>query len=334
MQRCRVMTMKVMTIKKTGDDDYFIRLLSYFQSQFKEEIFDMMPIRNNVFFIKTAENKYIIKGYKSYNRLKLQEAFTATLKKEGFHQTYEYLHPEVHEPLHFEQMHFGCLEYIPSHKTHFSFHTHKNRQEGIELLSHFHQVTSKVEARYRTLIPKGNLLEKWRQRANLFVSNLPFIRYFVSESYITEVLEWADWSLQKMTDKQLSAGERLVVLHGDVAHHNFLRASNGSLYLIDFDLISIGPESFDYLQYANRILPYLDWSFDRLAHFSKYEELRKDEVFLAALAYPADIFREWNRLVREKSYTNHEKYKQVMDLTIGQFHQRKKFFLELKKRMK
>ena len=122
----------------------------------------------------------------------------------------------------------------------------------------------------------------------------------------------------------------ICVLHGDVAHHNFLRDSKGILHLIDFDLISIGPPSLDYLQYANRILPSLDWSFERLAQFSVYEKLVGEKAFLYALAFPADIFREWNRLIREGSYRDQNKYNQVMDLTIGQFYSRKKFIDTLK----
>ena len=124
--------------------------------------------------------------------------------------------------------------------------------------------------------------------------------------------------------------EPYCILHGDVAHHNFLRDSNGILHLIDFDLISIGPPSLDYLQYANRILPSVDWSFERLSHFSQYQELLNEKAFLYALAFPADIFREWNRVIREGSYKDQRKYDQVMDLTIGQFYPRKKFIDSLK----
>ena len=68
-----------------------------------------------------------------------------------------------------------------------------------------------------------------------------------------------------------------------------------------------------------------------LKSHTKFDTLLKEKAFLYALVFPADIFREWNRLIREKSYTDHQKYNQVMELTIGQFLARKKFIDFIKK---
>jgi thiamine kinase-like enzyme len=319
------------SVNKKGDDDYFDRLLSYFRSQFYERIIHMIPIRKSVVLLKTDKNTYIIKGYQTNRRLRLHEAFTTTLRREGFTKTYLFLAPPVKEQLFFEGTYFGCIEYIAPNKTVFSFHSQKNRQEGMELLEQFHNTTASFEARYRTLLPKGHIIEKWTERFNVFSNNLPFLKYFINEPFISVMESWANWSLAGMENKRaFSKKEPLVILHGDVAHHNFLRDSLGHLHLIDFDLISIGPATFDYLQYANRILPYIDWSFERLASIKQIRKYLHEEAFLYALAFPADIFREWNRMIREKSYTDHTKYKLVMDLTISQFYARKKFIDHLK----
>jgi thiamine kinase-like enzyme len=316
---------------KKGDDDYFDRLLSYFQSQFSERIIQMVPIRSSVIFLRTDKYNYVIKGYHTNSRLRLQEAFTATLKKEGFKKTYLFLTTPVREQLFFEGTYFGCMEYIPPNRNVFTFHTYKNRQEGIDLLEQFHQTTATFESRYRTLLPKGQLIEKWTERFNVFSNNLPYIGYFINESFLSEMLSWAKWSLEGMEKSRIFfQKEATVILHGDVAHHNFLRDTGGQLNLIDFDLISIGPASFDYLQYANRILPYIDWSFESLVSLKQMNKYLHEKAFLFALAYPADIFREWNRTIREKSYTDHTKYKQLMDLSIRQFYARKKFIDHLK----
>jgi hypothetical protein len=320
-----------MTFNQKGDDDYFIRLLSYLRSQFKENIVEMVPYRKSVIWIKTDKSSYMLKGFHTNKRLRLQEAFTTTLRKEGFSKTYLFVHPQMKEPLFFEGTYFGCMEYITPNKIPFSFQSQKNRQEGLELLEQFHQVTSSFESRYRTLIPKGVIIEKWRDRGKIFSSNISTLKYFINDKILTEMINWAQWSLSGMEkNRSLFLNEPFCILHGDVAHHNFLRDTNGILNLIDFDLISIGPASLDYLQYANRILPSLDWSFDRLDQFSQYEDLLNEKAFLHALAYPADIFREWNRLIREGSYRDQKKYSQVMDLTIGQFYSRKKFIDRLK----
>ncbi|MCM2531526.1 aminoglycoside phosphotransferase family protein [Neobacillus pocheonensis] len=318
-------------VDKNGDDSYFDRLLSYFRSQFSEKIIDFVPFRKSVFLLKTEKNTYMIKGYHIYSRLRLQEAFTATLRKEGFSKTYLFVSPPVKEQLFFEGMHWGCMEYIEPNKIPFSFHSQKNRQEGMELLEQFHLVTSTFEARYRTLIPNAHLLEKWSERFNIFLKNLPFIEYFINESFLSEIVSWANWSLTGMEQNRFFfLKEPFAILHGDVAHHNFLRDFAGRLQLIDFDLISIGPNSLDYLQYANRILPFMDWSFNKLARMKQLQPFLNENAFLFALAFPADIFREWNRIIREKTYTDHTKFKQVMSMTIGQFYLRKQFFDQVK----
>src|SRR4051794_30391480 len=101
---CRVTKMRAYntTNNKKGDDDYFDRLLSYFQSQFHERIVQMVPIRKSVIYLKTDKNSYVIKGYHTNSRLRLQEAFTATLKKEGFTKTYLFLTSPIREQLFFE----------------------------------------------------------------------------------------------------------------------------------------------------------------------------------------------------------------------------------------
>jgi hypothetical protein len=328
---CLGILMKVM-IKNNGDDAYFDRLLSYFQSQFFEKIIRMVPIRNAVFFVKTEKNTYIVKGYHTNSKLRLQEAFTATLRKEGFLKTYLFLSPPVKEQLLFEGTYFGCIEYIVPNKTVFSYYLQKDREEGLNLLEQFHHVTATFEVRYRTLLQKAHLVEKWKERSNAFSNNLPTLGYFINEPLLSEMVSWANWSLAGMEKyRSFYCHEPFVILHGDVAHHNFLRDSVGNLHLIDFDLISIGPKSFDYLQYANRILPFIDWSFDQLESFPQIQRFLHEKAFLYALAYPADIFREWNRMIREKSYTDNGKLKQVMDLTMGQFIVRRQFIDHLKR---
>ncbi|WP_462412360.1 phosphotransferase [Neobacillus sp. Marseille-QA0830] len=315
-----------------GDDDYLNRLFSYFQSQFSLKILEGIPIRNHVFLVKTAKRSFIIKGYHSVNKLKLQEAFTATLKKEGFSKTYKFLSSQTGETLFFNGNYFGCMEYIPPHKTAFSFQSRRNRQEGLDLLETFHDTTSKFVSRYQTLLPQADLLGKWKERFDIFCHHRPFLRRFVDHSLLSEIIAWGDWSLKKMSDSHKAVlNEPKVILHGDVAHHNFLRARSGDLYLIDFDLISIGPPIYDYLQYANRILYHLDWSLPGLWQHKQMKAFHQDKAFLHALAYPADIFREWNRLMREKAYTNEHKLKQVIDLSVGQYYFRKRFVQQIQR---
>lgn len=149
---------------------------------------------------------------------------------------------------------------------------------------------------------------------------------------ITEILSWADWSLKGMLrESNLFNNDEKVILHGDVAHHNFLRSKNNKLYLIDFDLISAGVPHVDYLQYANRILPFMNWSLAELANCEKIKPLLHEKGFIYALAYPTDIFREWNRAIKEGTYLQQEKIQQLLELTVVSFKERQDFFAHLQK---
>jgi hypothetical protein len=323
-------TMK-MGIDKSGGDDYFNRLLSYFKQQFHEPIIKMEQIRDSVYFVKTKTKKYVVKGYSKYKKLRLQETFTRTLHQEGFNKTYQYLQDITKEPLFFEGESFGCMEYLSPHHKNFTFDSHKYRKEGLELLEEFHRITASCVTRYQTLLPYSDMLEKWSERLKSFKKYYSKITYFLNEQTVNELMDWAEWSLNGMKENESFFFKKpYVILHGDVAHHNFLRDTTGTLNLIDFDLIHIGPSCIDYLQYANRILPAIDWSMDKLSQYRQIGEFTTEKAFIYALAFPTDIFREWNRIMREKRYTKHYYSDYVIDLTLEQFHLRRKFVEELK----
>ena len=102
----------------------------------------------------------------------------------------------------------------------------------------------------------------------------------------------------------------------------------------DFDLISVGPVMADYLQYANRILPFLNWSLPSLTSFQGISPYFQQKIFLYALAFPTDIFREWNRLIKDRTYQESNKVRSTYHLTLHQFDQRREFVRELKRLVK
>lgn len=313
-------------VKKSGGDDYLSRLHSYFKQQFKEPIIKMVSIRKSVFFIQTEKNQYVVKGYSRNSKLRLQETFTATLRQEGFSRSYVYLEHPVKEPLFFEGEYFGCMEYLPPNRHSFNFHSQQNREEGLALLEEFHKVTASFAERYKTLIPYSDLPGKWNERLQSFSRNHSRLRYFLDGKTIYELMAWAHWSLSGMWQNAgFFSKEPHVILHGDVAHHNFLRDQSGTLHLIDFDLISIGPECIDILQYANRILSYMDWDFEQLQKYPQMKPFLSERAFLYALAYPTDILREWNRIFKDKTYKNRSASRHVINLTLEQFSLRKQF---------
>ncbi|MBU8879536.1 aminoglycoside phosphotransferase family protein [Bacillus sp. FJAT-29790] len=322
------------TVNNGGDDFFHNRLFSYLQEQFDFPIDEIQPIRQQVHLVKAKNRTFILKGFSSYSKLKLQEAFSASLIQEGFKKTNTFYQFAEDPPLYFEQNYYGCLEYIHPSNQLFTYHLPKNRLEGLDLLDEFHTATEKLFYRYHSIIPAFKQIEKWQERAAVFLNNLPIIKYFIQNEIIHELLVWMNWSIQGIQkESHLFQNGRKVILHGDVAHHNFLRAKNHDLFLIDFDLISLGTPHGDYLQYANRILPFLNWSFRDLSGYRKMKPFLNEKGFLYALAFPTDIFREWNRTIREKTYLQPLKIRQLVDMTVGQFSERQGFFKELKNQL-
>lgn len=323
-----------LTFKNGGDDLFQNRLFSYLQKQLIVPIEEIVPIKNKVYRIKADTFNFILKGFFSYHQFVLQDSFSDSLHQEGFNQTYTFYPLAKEPPLLFDQTYYGCLEYIHPSTNTFTFQKQEDRLKGLEILSHFHAVTEKLTGQFQMAVPHFNQIEKWQERTAIFLNNLPVIRYFIQKEMVNEWLLWADWSLKGMQkESYIFENGKKVILHGDVAHHNFLRAKNGDVYLIDFDLISLGNSRSDYLQYANRILPFINWSLEDLADYKELADFLDEEGFIYALAFPTDIFREWNRAIREKTYLKPTKIQALLDLTVKQFQERQNFFMELKKRV-
>ena len=318
-----------MKINQPGDDLFTDRLLFYLQRKFPFPVQKIIPVKKQVYKIQTNDQIFILKGFCSYRHLKIQREFADCLMKEGFAGTCPFLH--LHEePLFFQGYYYGCLKYLPPAPVPFSFKNARDRLRGLALLKRYHQVSGRLVKFFESDIARHNILQKWRQRTASFLKNLAMIKYFVQKEILAEMLMWADWSLKGLGQCSRRRKEkRTVILHGDVADHNFLLARDGSLYLIDFDLIKIGDPLWDYLQYASRILPFLNWSVTELKRMEEISRFFREDAFIFALAYPADIFREWNRAIREGSFARQDKLEFLFHITVEQFSERQKFFKDL-----
>lgn len=319
--------------KRGGDDYFFNRLFSYLTSELDVEIKEITQLRGNVYLVETVKGRFILKGYKDLRKLKIQEAFASSLRKSGFDHSYRFYNQNK-DPLHFQGSYYGCIEYIDHNERRFDYGVQADREKGVELLNSFHDHTSVLVPSYAGMLPKTDLARKWRHRKTEFTKNLSRVNFYVEKAITDELLEWADFSLRNFVNlkNELEAGPP-AILHGDVAHHNFLRSKEGKLYLIDFDLISSGSRAYDMLQYANRILPFLNWQFESLEKINHLNKWLDSDAFLYGLLYPADILREWNRLLREKKQPNPYTLAPIVEMTVSQFQERKQFQVEVKSRL-
>lgn len=331
---CLDMRMMKMKINNNGDDLFLNRLFSYLRTRLPISLQNINPIRGHVFLLQSLEGEFILKGFTSLKKMELQKNFTAHIKRAGFPNTYSFLHKELNAPLYFDNIYYAIIEYIPASEHPFTYFNEVDRMDGLALLQKFHETTKTIRESYTKEIRTEHYLIRMKKRVATFRKNIPVIRFFIHAGIVEDLMKWARWSLAGLEKEHslFKNEESWAILHGDVAHHNFLHTENGELYLIDFDLMSIGSSSIDHLQYANRILPYLNWSLEELGKYD-FPFLQR-EGFLYGLALPTDILREWNRIIRKRQYHDPHKVRPVVELTVGQFVERKNFFEEIKKALK
>src|SRR5690606_29882704 len=118
-----------------------------------------------------------------------------------------------------------------------------------------------------------------------------------STKMFEDIREWGVYALTKLAEeKRLETMEQTAIvervwMHGDVAHHNFLRTDNQRVVLIDFDLVAIGPKEYDELQLSQRILCCNGWNFDALLQtISTIQLLADQRWYLYGLIFPNDIY--------------------------------------------
>ncbi len=317
-----------------GDDLFYDRLLFYLNKTFPFSVQAVKPIKNRVYKISSPEKTFILKAFHSYHSLNIQKMFIDSLSREGFSNTCSFLR-FTDEILFFDGSYYATVEYIPSADPPFTFRSEPDRLDGLCLLRQYHSASQRLAGPFESMAGRYKILKKWRRRTALFLKNIPIVKFFVQKEMLDEILIWADWALKGL-EQNLSLMKQSadVVLHGDLADHNFIRSGNHTLYLIDFDLISIGLPIWDYLQYAYRILPYLNWSLDELNRIESFSNFLKERAFIFALAYPSDIFREWNRAVREHHISKMDKLRPLLHLTVKQFEERQQFFKDLQDLLK
>ncbi|TRZ37441.1 aminoglycoside phosphotransferase [Niallia circulans] len=320
-----------MKFNNRGDDNSVYRLLSLLQTRLPYQVKELKRIRKQVYLVITDYNWLILKEFPSYKKLKIQEAFTNSLHYEGFQATYRFFSFDQ-DPIIIDNRIYGCIEYIPGSLKPFSYGEKESRQAALALLEQYYECTEKLVDAYRYVLPHFNIYEKWTERSKQFKANLPVAAPFIKKELLQELTSWIDWTLYQLEKEKANlANEKKVILHGDVAHHNFIRGINGHLYLIDFDLISIGPRSMDYLQFANRILPIIGWSHSQLQKMNLLQPFLHERSFLIGLAFPTDILREWNRLIRQNKMENDLAREHVVELTEQQFSKRRKFVYKMMK---
>ena len=322
--------MRAMNIKfNMRRDDYDDRLFAYLETILAAPVV-ACRIKEGVYYVKSGGLPIVLKHIPSVEKWSEQKTFTNAIRKEGFNSRYVF-NKVIDKPIIFRERVYACLEYIQPGGSPFVFGTQRERAEGLSLLTHFHDITGRVARWFQPEAGSYDLKGRWKARYAEFTSHLQWINGYLPPAVTDEILDWAQAAIDGLdTCSNLLVAGAPVILHGDVASHNFLRGTKGRLFLIDFDLISIGPPICDLLQYANRILPFTDWGLDSLSALKEMNPFLENQAFLYGLLYPSDLLREWNRMAREKAIQK-RKLAVLLQWTFSQMVQRRSFILEIKK---
>ncbi|MED1204770.1 phosphotransferase [Heyndrickxia acidicola] len=312
--------------KQRGEDDEQTRLLFFLRKTTNEDFTHMYFVKKGVWMVFSQSKTYILKEFPSTAYLNNQLRLTERLHDHSFTFTYQF-HPFHHDhSFEFDKKVYGLIDYIKPSALTQTYSSSAFRKEALMLLKAYHYTTGHFSEEFKPYLPVFCQMVKWQQRLKEFKIHLSDLQAFVPAWMLTYYVSWSEWSLEKIKPVGgLLKARPHCIIHGDVAHHNFLKGEDKKLYLIDFDLISLAPEIIDDLQFSNRILPYLSWSLEQLFEYPPLKKYRNSEDFLHALIFPTDVLREWNRFFKSPPQVQKEQWSYINDLTVTQFPKRKAF---------
>jgi hypothetical protein len=326
-----------MTLKtdyKDGDG-FQNRLLLLLKRKLGDNDLYMRKIKDGKWMLQTSTDRWFVKLYPTLKKFQLQKKIIGEMREEGFMKVPGFHPLHVEEVVELEGRVIGLTEWVDTGKV-FTYNTFQERQSALAVLNEFHSCSGQLllkkdSEKTKANLPRQGLIKKWKIRLEEFRHNAQLLSLYVPFSYIESYIRLGEYALEGIMHQDFS-GESCI-LHGDVAHHNFLMNERNELYIIDFDLISSGPKEIDYIQFANRIFPYIHWSLESLWKHSSFNAYKDDKMFQSSLLYPSDIFREWNRFFRERPQYQRRVWNYLMAVTVGQFSERMACSRDIKRKI-
>ncbi|WP_157729287.1 phosphotransferase [Sutcliffiella cohnii] len=297
----------VQTITKMKNKNYLMRgdlnsnrLFFYLTKVEKLQINHVDKIKENLFKVKTFDTTFILKGFKDELTVRMNVAISQHLQQERFFQCvsyYKFVNGNYYIEL--DNMFWAMTTYIPQRRN-VSFTYKRDREAGLMLLKALHD-TSKDLSLLKQIVPTERNVENWLIRLRRFEQNGALLIELFGEHTIKDIVSYSKQSLLALQQLPLPE-EKQVLLHGDVASHNFLKGKDEQFYIIDFDLASIGHKEWDYVQFTNRILPSIGWDEKKFLQMPILPNLLKsNQLFRVAITFPMDILREGNKFINGQS---------------------------------
>jgi hypothetical protein len=314
--------MMILKTKDKGGDGFQNRLLFLLEEALGDKYIRLKKIKEGKWAVQTGKEKWFLKLYPTSQKFRVQKRVTETLRQEGLLNIPGY-HPihENSEDMEIEGKVAGLTEWIDTDEM-FTYHSFSERQSALSILGEFHHSSQKIlmEREIILSLPEQKLVEKWTLRLEEFIRNKGKLSIYIPPAMIDTYIRIGQKALQGVVLYGFS--EERCLLHGDLAHHNFLRDVHNELHIIDLDLIAKGPSEIDYIQFANRILPFFNWSLAKLWEHEPLSAFKENQPFLYGILFPSDVFREWNRFFREGPVYQNNVWQYLMEMTVKQFHPR------------
>ena len=295
------------------------------------EILDFGFFRENVIWIKTQQGKFVLKGFKHEETCRKQLKLSKLYKDQRprIMGTYT-VYPNQKKTVEFGKYIWAIMPFYKGEGLHFG--NSKDVIAGMEAISRFHSFSTHIPSSIYEGLSSYSLYKKWSDRFDAFKYHARSANWSHKvQPLLSDIVMWGDWSLKNFDHKAVEALEkkaykRKEITHGDVAPHNFVinKEKSKDAYLIDFDLFAAVPQAFDWLQYANRILPFWYWSYAKMEEMGNQDFLKwfSKKWFVICLVFPTDLYREWNRALKSR---DPELIEEVTRFTLRDYPHRKKF---------
>ncbi|MER1999562.1 MAG: aminoglycoside phosphotransferase family protein [Lysinibacillus sp.] len=156
-------------------------------------------------------------------------------------------------------------------------------REVFQMLQMFHKEGQQLI----DVAPPLQLEAKWHYRLHQFESLQPTLQPMLGRFY-DDLVRISEFTLLRAP---FPKGE-MTLLHGDVAHHNFLFSKDkNEPYMIDLDLAVVGTPAEEIILWLHRLLPH--FHYDLVALLEALPELEAYSPYFGLLLFPNEILREW-----------------------------------------
>jgi thiamine kinase-like enzyme len=305
------------------EDDVNNRLLFKFKKHFNLNVTKIKVINDNVYLLLCDNQKIIIKRYKSKNHIMKQVWLAKKFAEMSYQGSVRFIPFKSGKYIRkVDNYYYALMPFIEGEQ--LSYGSRKDRKAAFDQLERFQRESKSLTEKRQQFVPIYSLYSKWATRLDTFYFNLyNNKKYLTASQYkmMKKYLKWGEYTLDTLPidvlqKKERSARREGLIIHGDVANHNFLRKNDDTIVMIDFDLMACAPPEYDTLQLINRYFPYCNYSLAKIIEElgGTFTKLIQTKWFATALIYPTDIFREWNRLTTATPINEKKLYSYIHQL--------------------